>query len=703
MPRETPPVRQLLAVAAVESALLLALTAPAFAASDFDKPCRPCHFDDAEKDAPLIGWDEYERSAHADVGCVACHADIEDPQMEHEDESQDLLPVDCGSGGCHEDQAAEYKKSVHGLNREKEGEESEAATCTNCHGVHNIFLKTDPASLTFPLNLAKTCGECHDDAEKAARHEILLPDAYQKYIAGVHWSGLYKSGLLSSATCNDCHGTHDIQPHTHPASKLHKDNVVSTCGSCHVLVEERFRRSVHGRPWDEDDGEEKERPVCTSCHSTHGVTTPQGSGFRHDLVRECGTCHAKLMATYDQTFHGKATILGDNTVATCSDCHDDSHLILAVDDPKSNVNPRNKLATCRRCHTNATSGFAQIWAHPDPHDRDKFPILYYTYMAMMLLMVSVFGAFGLHTLLWGLRDLIDAIRRRGHKQKHKQKPAAEVDPQARPFKRFTRAQRVSHAVMMSSFLALAVTGAPLKYAETEWAGVIFSLLGGVQTAGWLHRVAALVTIAYFLVHVAFLIRTYRRRRSENETVREIVFGPDSMAPRWEDAKDIVAHMRWFLGRGPKPTWDRWTYWEKFDYWAVFWGIAMIGTSGLFLWFPALFSTFLPGWFVNVALVIHSDEALMAIGFIFAVHFFNGHLRHEKFPLDQVIFTGVVSDADFREERGRHYARLAESGKLEELRDDPADPALVRSARFVGVLAWMTGIVVLMLIIRACIG
>ena len=96
-------------------------------------------------------------------------------------------------------------------------------------------------------------------------------------------------------------------------------------------------------------------------------------------------------------------------------------------------------------------------------------------------------------------------------------------------------------------------------------------------------------------------------------------------------------MKWFVGKGPRPNYGRWTYWEKFDYLAVFWGVAIIGFSGLVLWFPVFFTKFFPGWVINVSQIIHSDEALLAVGFIFTVHFFNTHFRPEAFPMDTVIF------------------------------------------------------------------
>jgi cytochrome b subunit of formate dehydrogenase len=111
-------------------------------------------------------------------------------------------------------------------------------------------------------------------------------------------------------------------------------------------------------------------------------------------------------------------------------------------------------------------------------------------------------------------------------------------------------------------------------------------------------------------------------------------------------KDLFGHLRWFLGLGPKPQFERYAYWEKFDYWAVFWGMIVIGFSGYAMWFAPFFAHFLPGWALNAVLVIHSEEGLLAILFIFSIHFVNTHLRPDSFPMDMVVFTGVESEEEF---------------------------------------------------------
>jgi hypothetical protein len=160
----------------------------------------------------------------------------------------------------------------------------------------------------------------------------------------------------------------------------------------------------------------------------------------------------------------------------------------------------------------------------------------------------------------------------------------------------------------------------------------------------------------------------------------MLFGPHTMLPTWKDLSDFYGTMRWFLGLGPRPRYGRWTYWEKFDYFAVFWGIAVIGSTGFALWFSELVTRVLPGWMINVATIIHSDEALLATGFIFTVHFFNTHLRPEKFPMDIVIFTGRMPLEEFKRDKPAEYQALVESGKLEECLVEPYPPVVTRTIR-----------------------
>jgi cytochrome b subunit of formate dehydrogenase len=253
---------------------------------------------------------------------------------------------------------------------------------------------------------------------------------------------------------------------------------------------------------------------------------------------------------------------------------------------------------------------------------------------------------------------------------------------------------------------------PLKFYYTSWAKTMFSVLGGTQVARVLHHFGAIITFIYFGLHLAKLLASsWRKRDALRDPVtgkwsfaqlKGVLFGPDSMIPTFQDWKDFVAHQKWFFGKGPKPEFDRWTYWEKFDYFAVFWGVFIIGFSGLIMWFPQLFSTVLPGWIINIALIVHSDEALLAAGFIFTVHFFNTHFRLEKFPMDTVIFSGRISKAEMLHERKRWYDRLLASGKLEQHRVKDEWERWKAIARSFGYFFFGLGLVLLVLIVYAMV-
>jgi cytochrome b subunit of formate dehydrogenase len=263
------------------------------------------------------------------------------------------------------------------------------------------------------------------------------------------------------------------------------------------------------------------------------------------------------------------------------------------------------------------------------------------------------------------------------------------------YQRFDRYNRLLHGVLMFSFLGLAFTGLPLLFSDAPWAGALSSLFGGAHAAGILHRVFASLMIATFTLHV---MRLMHRLFVQKEL--EILWGPASMTPQPRDLQEMIAHLRWFLRLGPRPRFDHFTYWEKFDYWAVFWGMGVIGTSGLVLWFPELFSRFLPGSWFNIALLIHGEEGLLAVGFIFTIHFFNSHLRPEKFPMDPVIFTGRITELELAEERPAEFERLIAAKRLDEQRVDEGPNWLPTLAKGVATVAVTLGLIMVAMILYA---
>jgi cytochrome b subunit of formate dehydrogenase len=220
-----------------------------------------------------------------------------------------------------------------------------------------------------------------------------------------------------------------------------------------------------------------------------------------------------------------------------------------------------------------------------------------------------------------------------------------AETQARPVEywRFNIYNRFVHLLVLVSFFGSTISGMPLKYPHAAWAQWLTRIQGGVAVMGIIHRISAIIIALYCLMHLAYILHYVLARKKKP-------WGLDTPVPAIKDVKDVWHNFMYFLGQGSRPVFDRFAYFEKFDYLAVFWGVPIIGLSGLVLWFPTFFSEFLPGIVINIAYIMHSDEALLAVGFIYVVHMFNTHIQFEKFPLNTVMFTGKVSEEELRHER-----------------------------------------------------
>jgi cytochrome b subunit of formate dehydrogenase len=269
------------------------------------------------------------------------------------------------------------------------------------------------------------------------------------------------------------------------------------------------------------------------------------------------------------------------------------------------------------------------------------------------------------------------------------------EKQMRHFLRFTRAQRLLHATLFTTFLGLAATGLPMRFSESVWARGLARGVGGFGAILFFHKLCAVVLTLAFLIHVKDIFT-----RSLIHGEKGIFWGANSMVANWKDVKDLFGHFRWFLGLGPKPQFDRYSYWEKFDYWAVFWGMVVIGFSGYAMWFAPFFAHILPGWALNAVLVIHSEEGLLAILFIFSIHFVNTHLRPDSFPMDMVIFTGLESEEEFKTRRPKEYQRLLAEGKLEARLAEAPGIWQLNFSRAVGFTAVAIGLLLLVLTLSA---
>jgi thiosulfate reductase cytochrome b subunit len=612
-----------------------------------DQDCLKCHakdVDGAKGVIPAVNAEAMTHAAHSERRCAQCHTGT---NPSHPRPCDTVIPkVDCSI--CHADQVAQHAKSIHGQLLAKG--DPDAPGCLDCHKSHETQRKTDPTSPSFAKNIPNLCGNCHREGEKAARRNNSTQQGIlENYTNSIHGKGLLESGLMVTATCTSCHTAHMPLPARDPESSVNANNIPNACGKCHEGIETTFLNSIHSPLVTKTD---KPLPVCSSCHTAHMISRTDEEQFKQNILQTCGKCHKDVAESYFETYHGKVSKLGKAAAAKCYDCHG-SHDILAVSDPKSHVSRDNIVATCAKCHEGSHRRFAGYLTHATHHDPSKYPWLFLAFWGMTGLLVGTFAFFGLHTLAWLPRSFKEL--RRNRREEIAMKPGELM------FQRFDPVIRQMHFALIICFIGLALTGMTLKFSYMPWAQSLSQVLGGFHAMGVVHRVCAVIMVTLFIVHLGVIVQRKRRNKTPWLT---LLLGRESLVPNLHDLGEFFQTMRWFFRLGPRPEYGQWTYWEKFDYFAVFWGVAIIGSTGLMLWFPEYATYIFPGWFINVATIIHSDEALLAVGFIFTVHFFNTHFRPEKFPMDMAMFTGRISVEEIKRERPRLYQSLIESGELE---------------------------------------
>jgi cytochrome b subunit of formate dehydrogenase len=579
--------------------------------------------------------------------------------------------------------ADKFGKSVHGKR-----------LCVECH--KNITaIPHEPGT-----QVRVSCVECHESQWKSAQMENrqeserlgVVVQMIDRYMKSIHARPSREDQSRTNATCYNCHDAHYVYPPGSDARTEWHLNIPNVCGKCHAKQREEYANSVHGKAVLEDKN--AYAAVCSDCHSTHDVESPGKASAKLAIVQNCGNCHGESLKSYTGTYHGQVGTLGYAYTAKCYDCHG-SHGIQRVSEPGSSVHPENRLNTCQKCHKDATPGFVTFEPHATTHDFARYPQVWLTSKFMIALLAGVFLFFWSHTALWFYREYRD-------RQAHKARPHVLTDEppelKGKQFQRFAPLWRLAHLAFALSVMTLVLTGMAVFFAETTFAKIVIMIFGSPKAAAFAHRIAATVMLSIFFVHLVFVTaRIGANLRSWNW------FGPTSMLPNLKDGKDAIAMFKWFFGFGPRPMFERWTYWEKFDYWAVFWGMAIIGGSGMMLAFPAATASVLPGWLFNVATIIHGEEAILAAVFLFTVHFFNNHFRPDKFPLDTVMFTGAVPLEEFRREHAMEYQRLVDSGELSKhLVDVPSKPMMLGS-KILGFTLIAFGLTLLVFVMTGWIG
>jgi len=199
---------------------------------------------------------------------------------------------------------------------------------------------------------------------------------------------------------------------------------------------------------------------------------------------------------------------------------------------------------------------------------------------------------------------------------------------------------------------LALTGFSLKFGSHWWAQAAVFLLGGPERLGYWHRFCAVITYGSVIVHLGWLVYF-------KVLLKGRLTGHRTLFPSGKDVKDLAEHIGYFLGRTKPPRFNRFTYWEKIDYWAILVGMNTMGLTGAVLWFPGFFSNVIPGHFINLAQIIHVYEAIMAVALKFVVHIITVHLRPEVFPMDKAIFNGKTTEERIRQEHPGEWETMEE--------------------------------------------
>ncbi|MEE9396366.1 MAG: cytochrome b/b6 domain-containing protein [Methylococcales bacterium] len=592
----------------------------------------------------------FKSSVHTDVKCVDCHVDIE--QMPHKENVS--RSVDCVT--CHKELS------------DKERDKTKELIDITENLTHSM------AGLPSTIKIVKK-----SQLDINAKH----------YLASVHAKPQKDDPEKVNATCWDCHGAHDVFPMKGSSGDSYRINSPETCGTCHQKELKDYTQSVHGAPVKRYG--KLEPAVCSDCHTAHKISVVEDNPAKLIITDNCGNCHEDYYESYRDTYHGQIVKLGFTHTAKCHDCHA-AHDTRKVDDPLSMMHENNRLTSCKECHEDATEGYLTFHPHGTTNDYKRFPQMWITSKFMIGLLAGVFLFFWTHSLLWFFREKKEFDN--GHHLAIRVEKNGIPVKQGQYIERFTKGWRIAHLVLAIAVMTLVITGTTVLFADSFWAPFVMKLMGGAKVAAIIHRIAAVTFAAIFFGH---LVVIFRKIYIDNDRRFEW-FGPHSLLPRLQDGRDFIAMCKWFFEKGPRPVFDRWTYWEKFDYWAPFWGMFIIGLSGLLLWFPSFFGGFMPGWVFNVATIIHGEEAFLAAVFLFSVHFFNCHFRPEKFPVDVVMFTGSMSLEEFKEERKIEYDRLVKEGQLEQYLVGAPSPKLNQYSRILGFALIGVGVIELILIL-----
>ncbi len=517
--------------------------------------------------------------------------------------------------------------------------------CLECHGQSDlaktndtgrvISLFTDAAKLKASVHGTNTCASCHSDLtdkhpdDDIAAKPVNCSQCHARegdsYGASAH-AIAQKAGKPGVATCEACHGSHDIASPKSAQSPLHVSRQAQTCGECHTTEAQEFAESIHGKAL---AAGVREAPTCTDCHSEHKIESLKTKAARNISEDVCSRCHASerintkfnlphdRVRTFFNSYHGLASQYGSTVAAHCGSCHG-SHKILPSKDPNSTINKAHLVETCGKCHVGANENFALSKVHVDiasarSGDDLGGQINWWARRIYLVLIAGTIGGMLAHNLLL-----------------FRKKISAHLTSTGRPVSRMTRSQRWQHAILAISFIILAVSGFALKFPDS---GIAHILGASEPFRRWVHRIAGVVLLLVGVYHLIYLVRT----REGWQLLKDFL-------PVKKDLSDVFASVRYLVGLSPrKPQIARFGYAEKMEYWAVVWGTIIMGVTGFLIWFKIDVTRHIPRWAVDVALTIHYYEAVLACLAIVVWHFYHVIFDPDVYPLNMACWDGQVSE------------------------------------------------------------
>jgi len=623
--------------------------------------CLTCHDDEAAK---------LSASAHAMLGdpkdsstCIACHGthDVVNPATRG--------VQFCAT--CHGTEVSQYNLSIHGRAHAKMN--GDTPTCKSCHGpAHQVVASTDAKSPVNKANLPDTCGQCHSNPALAAKYMFAVALPVEAYKQSVHGRAI-QQGNLNAASCNDCHGVHNILSASDRRSKIWKQNVASTCAQCHKNIFDVYRESIHGQAV---AAGVMDAATCTDCHGEHRILAPgnpQSPVYLANISQDtCSRCHAntQLMArfnvpaarvpTYQDSYHGLASSTGQQTVANCASCHG-VHNIFRSSDPRSTVNKASLGQTCGKCHPDAGQRFAIGTVHSLPTTTAGGRTLDFVKAFYLLAIPVILGFMVVHNVLdwWRKACRILSQYRAGHGQV-----------------RLTRNERVQHVLLLASFITLVVTGFALKYPHSFWAEPIVRGEGGFPLRGLLHRIAGVVLIGAAIYHLVYMLTN----RAGHRWVKD-------MLPKVRDVREARDTVGYNLGyRHTPPRYARFNYMEKAEYWALVWGTVVMAITGILLWAHNAVLAYLPHALavLEVTTAIHFYEAILATFSILIWHFYFVIFDPDVYPIKWTVLTGRAPEHEVREEEEEPVDQTLDQAKRQEAAASQAPPSTASPSNEPGV-------------------